>query len=172
MRRHTVHSLPYLIHDQLSWGASEALERAQHLGIDLVVMTMRRFKELGFALSRHGLERFFPPERRYCLGNDYVKTGDIEDKRLLMEQALAKLPPASETWMVGDTEADIIAAKTHNVKAIGVLCGIRDRTQLQRYEPDFIVNNLSEAVDLVTAATPAYPSSASIQDSSLSSRCL
>ncbi|NEN96724.1 MAG: HAD hydrolase-like protein, partial [Moorea sp. SIO3I7] len=54
-----------------------------------------------------------------------------------------------DVWMIGDTEADIVAAKTHGIKAIGVLSGIRDRTQLNLYEPDFIVNNLTEAVDLV-----------------------
>jgi len=40
-----------------------------------------------------------------------VKTRDIDDKPLLMEQALAELPSVDETWMVGDTEADIITAK-------------------------------------------------------------
>jgi len=33
--------------------------------------------------------------------------------------------------MVGDTEADIITAKNHGVKVLAVLCGIRDRTQLE-----------------------------------------
>jgi phosphoglycolate phosphatase-like HAD superfamily hydrolase len=33
-----------------------------------------------------------------------------------MERALRELPPTSDVWMVGDTEADMIAAKTHGVK--------------------------------------------------------
>ncbi|PSO50679.1 MAG: haloacid dehalogenase [Cyanobacteria bacterium QH_8_48_120] len=157
LRRCTVHALPYLIHDQIQPDAIEALEGVQQCGIDLAVMTMRRLQELEFALNRHDIERFFPPERCYALGNTYVKTGDVQDKTLLMERALAELPPACEVWMVGDTEADLIAAKTHNVKAIGLLGGIRDREHLQRYEPEFIVNNLAEAVDLVTAAIPVHP---------------
>lgn len=51
--------------------------------------------------------------------------------------------------MVGDTEADIITAKNHSVKVMAVLCGIRDRTQLEQYQPDLIVKDLSAAVDLV-----------------------
>jgi phosphoglycolate phosphatase-like HAD superfamily hydrolase len=68
--------------------------------------------------------------------------------------------------MVGDTEADILAAKRHGVKVIGVLCTdsrlpmadatlryrhcpLGNRAQLERYAPDIIVNNLGEAVDLV-----------------------
>jgi hypothetical protein len=32
---------------------------------------------------------------------------------------------------------------------MAVLCGIRDRTQLEQYQPDLIVEDLSAAVDLV-----------------------
>lgn len=150
LRRQTVHQLPYIVHDQLVPGARETLEKINFLGIDLVVMTMRRVKELEIAFEKYDLRRFFPPDSCYCLSDDYVKTTDVKDKPLLMERAIQELPSAADIWMVGDTEADIIAAKTHNVKVIGVLSGIRDRSQLELYEPDFIVNNLSEAVDLIT----------------------
>lgn len=149
LRRQTVHTLPYMVHDTLAPGAVDALEKVQQAGVDLVVLTMRRVLELDYAFNRCDLERFFPKNRCYQLSNDYVKTRDIDDKPLLMEQALAELPPASDVWMVGDTEADIIAAKKHGVKVIAVLCGIRDRVQLERYEPDLILNNLSEAVDFI-----------------------
>lgn len=65
-----------------------------------------------------------------------------------MERALAELPPADSVWMVGDTEADILAAQRGNLPAIAVLSGIRNREQLERYQPDFIVDNLAEAVNL------------------------
>lgn len=149
LRRQTVHTLPYLIHDHLAPGSVAALEKVQQAKIDLVVMTMRRIVELEYAFNAHDLNRFFPENRCYRLANDYAKTRDIEDKPLLMEGALAELPPASDVWMVGDTEADIIAAKMNGVKVIAVLCGIRDRDRLEPYEPDLIVNNLSEAVDVV-----------------------
>jgi phosphoglycolate phosphatase-like HAD superfamily hydrolase len=148
MRRHTVHSMEHIGRDRILPGAIEALEKLQRSGVDLVVMTMRRVRELNEAFDRYDLGRFFPNDRRYCLANDYIKTADVKDKPLLMEKALKELPSASITWMVGDTEADIAAAKTNDLKVIGVLSGIRDRSQLERYAPDAIVNNLSEAVDL------------------------
>jgi len=148
-RRHTVHTLPYMIYDQPVPGALETLEKVQRAGVDLAVMTMRRVRELDEAFNRCNLGQFFPENRRYCLPNDYVKTGDVKDKPLLMARALAELPPASDVWMVGDTEADIVSAKTHGVKVIGVLCGIRDRTQLEMHQPDLIANNLSEAVEII-----------------------
>jgi phosphoglycolate phosphatase-like HAD superfamily hydrolase len=154
MRRTTVHQMEYMRLDSILPGAIEALERLQKSGVDLAVMTMRRVRELEEAFDRYDLGRFFPSDRRYCLANDYIKTTDVKDKPLLMEKALKELPSASVTWMVGDTEADIAAAKTHGVKIIGVLSGIRDRSQLEKYAPDLIVNNLSETVDLFLNTFP------------------
>jgi len=149
LRRQTVHTEPYFDYDTLAPGAVEALIKIQKAGIDLAVMTMRRVKELDYAFKKHDLGRFFPENRCYCLTNDYVKTRDIDDKPLLMERAIAELPPCADTWMVGDTEADITAAKNHGVKVMAVECGIRDRSQLSQYNPDLIVKDLSAAVDLL-----------------------
>ena len=154
-RKAIVHSLPYLVHDRVIPGVVETLEKLQKLGIDLVVMTMRREKELAAAFEKYNLARFFQSERRYCLPNDYDKKTDTEDKQALMKKALAELPPAADTWMIGDTEADIVAAKTHGVKVIGILSGIRDFERLEYYQPNFIVNNFSEAVNLAIATIPS-----------------
>ncbi len=148
-RKQTVHTQPYFEHDILATGAVDALLKAKQAGIDLAVMTMRRVRELEYALKKFDLYQFLPENRRYCLSNDYVKTRDIDDKPLLMERALKELPPSEDTWMVGDTEADIAAAKKHGVKSIAVECGIRDRVQLEAYSPDIFVKNLTEAVDLI-----------------------
>ena len=149
LRRQTVHTEPYFDYDTLAPGAVDALLKIQEAGIDLAVMTMRRVRELDYAFKKHDLGRFFPENRCYCLSNDYVKTRDIEDKPLLMARALEELPPAADTWMVGDTEADITAAKNYGIKVMAVECGIRDRTQLELYHPDLIIKDFSAAVDLV-----------------------
>lgn len=148
LRRQTVHTRPYLKYDMPIAGATETLERIQALGIDLLVMTMRRTSELEEAFSRCDLGRFFAPDRRYCLSEDYVKTTDVGDKPLLMQRAIADLSPV-ESWMVGDTEADIAAAKTHGLKVVSVLSGIRDRTQLDQHQPDWVATDLGEAVDII-----------------------
>ncbi|MDZ8259918.1 HAD family hydrolase [Nostoc sp. ChiQUE01b] len=152
LRRQTVHTEPYFHYDTLASGAVDALLKIQQAGIDLAVMTMRRVRELDYAFQKHDLGRFFPENRCYCLNNDYVKTRDIEDKPLLMARALKELPPSADTWMVGDTEADITAAKNYGIKVMAVESGIRDRTQLEIYHPDLIVKDFSAAVDLVLRA--------------------
>ncbi|HLO84177.1 MAG TPA: HAD family hydrolase [Nostocaceae cyanobacterium] len=149
LRKKTVHAHPYFQYDTPISGAIAALKQVQQAGVDLVVMTMRRVSELEYAFQQHELGQFFPEQNRYCLSNDYVKTRDIEDKPLLMAKALTELPAAADTWMVGDTEADITAAKKHGIKMIAVESGIRDRQQLELYQPDLIVQNLRAAVDII-----------------------
>lgn len=153
LRRKTVHQPLYFGDDCLAQGAVDALEKVQQASIDLAVMTMRRVRELEYAFNKYDLGKFFPKNRCYCLSNDYIKTRDIDDKPLLMERALAELPEADETWMVGDTEADIITAKNHGVKVMAVLCGIRNRKQLELHKPDLIVNDLSEAVNILLGSS-------------------
>lgn len=149
LRKNTVHTHPYFEEDTLIPGAVDALSKLVLAGVDIATMTMRRTSELDFAFQKYDLGQFFPQNRRFCLSNDYVKTRDVDDKPLLMNRALAQLEPADDTWMVGDTEADIMAAKTHNIKVIAVESGIRDRTQLESFQPDFIMPNLLSAVDLI-----------------------
>ncbi len=148
IRHETIHTLPYLSYDQPLPEVKSILRSLQEQGIDLVLMTMRRVRELDEALERNQLTQFFPLNRRYCLGNDYQKTGDTNDKPLLMKRAMTELPPAETVWMVGDTEADILAAQQVNIPAIAVLSGIRNREQLERYQPDEIVPNLAAAAHL------------------------
>ncbi|MHC5614261.1 MAG: HAD family hydrolase [Nostoc sp.] len=149
LRRQTVHTEAYFNYDILAPGAVDALLKIQQAGIDLAVMTMRRVRELDYAFKKYDLGRFFPENRCYCLSNDYIKTRDIEDKPLLMARALKELPPATDTWMVGDTEADITAAKNYGIKVMAVESGIRDRIQLELYHPDLIIKDLGAAVDLL-----------------------
>jgi phosphoglycolate phosphatase-like HAD superfamily hydrolase len=147
LRNHHAHRLEYLHLDRVVPGAISALERIQAAGIELLVMTLRRTRELEPAFVKYDLARFFPPDCRYCLANDYLKQGDILDKTRLMNQALGELEPEPDTWMIGDTETDIIAAQTHQIRSIGVLSGIRNRDRLAIHQPDLIVTDLTKAVD-------------------------
>jgi phosphoglycolate phosphatase-like HAD superfamily hydrolase len=130
-------------------GAIPALEQIQSSGVELIVMTLRRTCELNVAFEQYHLDRFFPLDRRYCLADNYQKQGDIKDKTQLMAQALIDLKPESNTWMIGDTETDIIAAQTHGIRVIGVLSGIRDLDRLEQYQPDRIVADLAAAVEFI-----------------------
>ena len=154
MRGKLVHTQPYFHYDCLASGALDTLLKIKQVGIDLVVMTMRRVRELNYAFDQYNLGQFFRKDCCYCLSNDHVKVGDIKDKTLLMSQALKELPPACNTWMIGDTEADIVAAQTFGIKVIAVESGIRDNNQLQKEAPDSIVKDFNSALKLILEQSP------------------
>jgi phosphoglycolate phosphatase-like HAD superfamily hydrolase len=139
----------YLSLDRVVPGSIAALEKIQASGSELLVMTLRRTCELEPAFKQYDLAKFFAPHYRYCLPNDYVKHGDVQAKTQLMARSLTELKPEPNTWMIGDTEADIIAAKTHHIQVIAVLSGIRDRDRLEQHQPDKIVSNLADAVKFI-----------------------
>jgi phosphoglycolate phosphatase-like HAD superfamily hydrolase len=151
LRRATVHTDPYFDHDRLIPSAIPALEKAQQAGFDLAVMTMRRRRELEPVLDQYNLRRFFRDDRIFCLDDDYVKTIDTQDKPKLMRQAQESLPPISQQWMIGDTEADIYAANSYDIPAIAVLSGIRNQNQLEKYHPNHIFIDLSSAINTLLA---------------------
>jgi phosphoglycolate phosphatase-like HAD superfamily hydrolase len=149
LRRNTVHTEPYFQHDRLIPTAISALEKMQAAGWELAVMTMRRTRELIPVLEKYDLARFFAPENRFHLADDFIKTDDVTDKTNLMHQAQKLLPPTEIQWMIGDTEADLIAAQTHGVQSIGVLSGIRDQQQLAQLKPKHIAKDLISAIELI-----------------------
>jgi phosphoglycolate phosphatase-like HAD superfamily hydrolase len=158
LRDRHAHQLEYLHLDRLIPSAIAALEQIQSNGIELVLMTMRRTCELNVAFDRYNLSRFFPHPHCYCLSDTHHKQGDIQDKTNLMTIALTALGTDRNTWMVGDTEADILSAQAHQIKVISVLSGIRDRNRLEQYRPNDIVPNLAAAVELILSSeTTHYP---------------
>jgi phosphoglycolate phosphatase-like HAD superfamily hydrolase len=133
--------------DRIVPGAISGLDRIQAADIDLYTMTLRRQRELEITCKQHQLDRYFPPERRYCLLDGNTRQDDIQLKTELMAQAMSELSPCDRVWMIGDTETDILAAKAHGIKSIAVLSGIRDRDRLIAHQPDLIVDSLEVAVD-------------------------
>lgn len=51
---------------------------------------------------------------------------------------------------IGDTETDILAGKQLGFKTIAVLSGIRSKEILEKYNPDYIINDLREFTKLMT----------------------
>jgi phosphoglycolate phosphatase-like HAD superfamily hydrolase len=156
LRDRNAHQLEYLHFDKLIPNAIAALEQIQSNGIELVLMTMRRTSELNVAFDRYNLGRFFPHPYCYCLSDTHHKQGDIQDKTNLMTQALTEIGTDEDTWMVGDTEADILSAQAHQIRVIGVLSGIRDRDSLAPYRPNAIVPDLAAAVKLILSGETTH----------------
>lgn len=152
LRHEHAHRLEHMRHDRLISGSLNALHTAQNLGWDMMIVTMRRTSELAEAFRLYPeLDPYFGGDRRICIPDHASRNQDILEKPLLMGQALAQLNCHEPTWMVGDTEADIVAAQQHNLPVIAVLSGIRDRQILANYQPTYIAENLQEAIQLIAS---------------------
>ncbi len=150
LRNDNAHKLEHMVHDRVIDGSLEALEFAQNQGWEIMTVTMRRKSELDEVLRLNpAITNYIPGDRRFTKSDHATRDRDIDLKPILLDETLLQLPPAETTWMVGDTEADIRSARACNIPIISVLSGIRDRQILKEFEPDYIVENLLEAVKLI-----------------------
>lgn len=158
-----VNSCPTLLRrDQLQPQVPGALALLRRHGITLVLVTLRCEQQVQAFLSRHGLEDAFAAI--YGTQDSSAAYANYSDlKTALLGQAIADhsptaLPPLGATaglaaglaassaplsaWMVGDTEADVIAAQRLGLPAIALSCGIRSRDYLASLKPTAIQPNL------------------------------
>jgi phosphoglycolate phosphatase-like HAD superfamily hydrolase len=154
LRKKLVHAIEYFPLDEIHPTAIAALERLQAAGVMLGVVTMRLVRELEPALAKFDLERFFEVEHRYCISNDHVKDDDIRDKAMLLTRAhkafkKATVDEDAQCYMVGDTEADILAGQRLGIPSLAVLSGIRNQHHLDKLAPWKVVQNLHEAVQVI-----------------------
>ena len=56
---------------------------------------------------------------------------------------------SSDDVFVGDTGIDVMTAKGLGIRSVAVLSGFRNREVLEGYNPDFIINDISELYDVV-----------------------
>jgi phosphoglycolate phosphatase-like HAD superfamily hydrolase len=126
-----------LLHqDQIQPGVKWALALLYSQGVQLVLVTLRQQAQAVQMLRDHGLESLFSG----VWGADDEQAAyfnQAEHKTELLRQAIQYFPnlPA---WMVGDTEADILAGQAANIPTIALTCGIRSQAYLQKFQPSEI----------------------------------
>jgi phosphoglycolate phosphatase-like HAD superfamily hydrolase len=128
----------YLDFDKLVPKAKETLAT---LGgkFDLVLVTLRN-NELGLEkeLEKNGLKKIF---RAVLVASGRGR----ENKHKLKSKMISGLDISGRKCaIVGDTETDILAGKDLKIKTVAVCGGMRRREFLAAYNPDFLLNNISE----------------------------
>jgi phosphoglycolate phosphatase len=79
-------------------------------------------------------------------GADYrPKSEKIKEAMMHFSEA------AAATYMVGDSRSDIVQGKLAGVRTIAVAWGYQPRDLLAQEEPDFLVDDITELVELLTA---------------------
>lgn len=133
--------------DTLQPGVKWALSLLYERGATLVLVTLRHQSQVKQILDKTGLAKYFTDiygtRDRHAAYKNYAQL-----KTQLLAQAVEKYgqPYGTPCWMVGDTEADILAGQSLNIPTIGLTCGIRSSRYLQQFQPDQIKSDLLSAV--------------------------
>lgn len=129
--------------DRFQSGVDWALALLHSRGSRLILVTLRCREQVEEMLCSHGLTRLFAG---IYGANDCgaAYRNNAEHKTALLAEAMTACAPA-EACFIGDTEADILAARAAAVPTIALTCGIRSRSYLQQYAPDAICPDLPAA---------------------------
>lgn len=139
-----VNSANLLQQDKIQPGVTWALGLLRAQGCRLILVTLRDQDEAIRILEQHGIRQLF--NGIYGTANSqaaYQNYAEVKTK--LLSQAMLDHQATqtnSDNWMIGDTEADILAAKAMGIPAIALTCGIRSKMQLSQLQPTLIKTDL------------------------------
>lgn len=142
---HIVNHPSLLRHDQVQAQAREALAMFQQCGVRLVLVTLRCPDQVRGFLSQNNLEggvsELFGMPR-----TDAAYTNQAHHKVERLQTAMVAQQrqgySVKNAWMIGDTEADIMAGQTLGLETVALTCGIRSRNYLQGFRPTCLMPDL------------------------------
>ena len=126
----------YLKLDRLQPGAVEKLRSWKEQDIRLVLATMRNnTRNLHWQLKVLNILGLF--DQVVVTGSGH---GGFSKARAVLQQ-IGGYVPSGTVW-IGDTEADVIAARQIGIKIIALTCGLRTEAHLRSFKPDYLVPDL------------------------------
>jgi phosphoglycolate phosphatase len=131
-------------------GVHAVLQSLQASGWQLFVCTSKRDDFTAWVLEKFALSRYFLAVYADTAGSlHHTKTALL--RRLLEEQSL---DPAT-TYMVGDRNFDIEAARANGVTSIAVAYGYATSEELESARPDYICHAVEDLLPIFSAVASA-----------------
>jgi phosphoglycolate phosphatase len=131
--------------DRMQAGVSWALTWLHVNEIKIVLVTLREEQQAIAVLQDFDLLHLFAAIYGTQQASAAYQNQPQQKTELLAKAIIEQLPwgvDRDRTWMVGDTEADIIAAQTAEIKSVALTCGIRSREILEQLAPTEIFTDL------------------------------
>jgi len=151
--REIVNDPALLAHDRLQPNARQALRLLRSHGIQVVIVTLRQSSQVVEFLRQHQLD-WAIRDIYGAVDAQAAYANHAEHKIHRLQVAIAdqrRQGQAIDTaWMVGDTEADILAGQAAQLPTIGLTCGVRNRLYLQRFHPNHLHSDLWSAAQWIT----------------------
>lgn len=154
---------PALLHqDDIQPGVRWALSHLCNRGIQVVLVTLRQQEQVESIVHAAGLAPAFSGIFG-AQDEQAAYQNHADHKTALLQDAIADAQRQGwcPGWMIGDTEADVLAGQALNMPTVSLTCGIRSRMYLEQFQPDLIHQNLLSAVHYllgyrVRATMPAF----------------
>ena len=123
--------------------AKEAVIEASKIA-RLAVLTTKTTRYSIPLLENFGLMKYFET----IIGRQEVENPKPHPEPILNALKSMNAVGHQNTYMIGDTKLDLIAAKEANINAVGVLCGYGYKDELEEYT-HLIATNSLEAIKLI-----------------------
>jgi pyrophosphatase PpaX len=125
-------------------GVFETVEALYKKGYKLGIVTtkMRNTVEMGLKLV--GLDKFF----KTVVTLDDVEKAKPDPEPILKALALLQSTP-EQAIMVGDSKYDILGGQNAGTQTAGVSWTIRGNDYLQQFNPDFMLNKMTDLLDVL-----------------------
>lgn len=140
-----VNNAALLNHDQVQPQARVGLELLHQCGVRVVLVTLRPPDQVMQFLDQHDL-RWAVSDLYGMPRVDAAYKNQASHKIERLGAAIATQQRQGydlrHSWMIGDTEADIMAGQTLGIDTVAVTCGIRSSSYLQSFRPTHLLPDL------------------------------
>lgn len=128
-------------------GVVETLEKLKEMGIRLAIVSTKRRSTIARGLEIIGAAHLF----EVVVGVDDVSRVKPDPEPILL--ALEKLGlNQSDVIMIGDNSHDIEGGKNAGVRTAGVAWAFKGRDFLQQFNPDYMLEHMSDLISIVKEA--------------------
>lgn len=138
------------MHDELVTeydGVAETLRLLKARGVKMAIVSTKRSANIRHGLKLMGIEEVF----EHVISLDEVKNPKPDPEPILL--ALEKLGASKEeALMIGDNYHDIEGGKNAGVRTAGVVWSIKGEAFLASYEPDYMLQHISDLLELTKEA--------------------
>jgi phosphoglycolate phosphatase len=132
-------------HDRLQPRVRESLELFRQGGVRVILVTLRSPHQVIAFLRSHRLEWAIAD----LFGMNSVESAYHNRAQHKIERLAAAIDSQHhqgydlrQAWMIGDTEADILAGQALGLDTVAVTCGIRSSSYLQAFRPTHLIPDL------------------------------
>jgi phosphoglycolate phosphatase-like HAD superfamily hydrolase len=125
-------------------GTGDCLATLAAAGVRLALGTGNASRVASAKLAAHGLGRWFEFDRDAGFGDWRADRGSVAAAAVRSLRATA----GPSTWLVGDTAADVAAAKALGLTAVGVLSGAAGAGELAAAGADLVLASVSGLCDV------------------------